>query len=215
MHAAAEWASLTGSLKYIYNGEQPGVWTYSPELGSPPRAVAERLVAVLANYTGGVNRCWFGVSDIWNSPLHDNINEAPKFGTDFRQFFLLKGPLRSALSSPHAKQWDDRLPGLWWPDDRSWFVGSDVDLLSTYVGGCDACIGSLVEVPLLEVSRGLGRSSSHPVQRHDQSAAAGRRLIAPGFSSDRRAVRPPGAVRASDGRSLAGGGDGDLSPSRA
>jgi hypothetical protein len=153
MHPAAEWGSLTGSLEYVYNGEQPGIWTDPPELGSPPRAVVERLVAVLANYTASVSSCWFGVSDIWNSPLHDNIQEAPKFGTDFRQFFLLQGPLRSALSSPHAERWEDRLPGLWWPEDRSWFIGSDVDLLSTYVGGSDACIDALLKEPLLEVSR--------------------------------------------------------------
>jgi hypothetical protein len=153
MHPAAEWGSLTGSLEYIYNGGQPGIWSDPPELGSPPRAVAERLVALLANYTSSADDCWFAVSDIWGARLHDNISDAPKFGTDQRRFFLLRGPLRSALSSPHSEYGTDRLPGLWWPKDRAWFVGSDVDLLSTYVGGSEACIAALVSDPDLEASR--------------------------------------------------------------
>ena len=153
MHPAAEWGSLTGSLEYIYNGPQPGIWTDPPGLGSPPLEVAKRLVAVLSRPTRTVDHCWFAVSDIWGARLHDNLASAPKFGTDQRQFFLLRGPLESALSSPHAEYGTDRLPGLWWPDDHSWFVGSDVDLLSTYVGGSDECIPALIADPLLETAR--------------------------------------------------------------
>lgn len=29
----------------------------------------------------------------------------------------------------------DQPPNLWWPDDRSWFVGAEIDASATYVGG--------------------------------------------------------------------------------
>jgi len=153
MHPAAEWGSLTGLLEYIYNGPQSGIWTDPRELGSPPLVVAKPLIAVLSHHTRTADDCWFAVSDIWGARLHDNLAGATKFGTDYRQFFLLRGPLESGLSSPHAEYGTDRLPGLWWPEDHSWFVGSDVDLLSTYVGGSDDCIAALIADPLLEAAR--------------------------------------------------------------
>jgi hypothetical protein len=149
MHPAAEWGSITGSLDYVYNGEQPGIWDSPPELGGPPPEVAERLVDVLVKFTGVPDGCWFGVSDIWASPLCANVQVPPKFGTDHRRYFLLKGPLRSALISPDRD--GDRLADLWWPEDRAWFVGSDVDLLSTYVGSSVACIRALLQDEALEV----------------------------------------------------------------
>lgn len=151
MHRAAEWGSITGSLDYIYNGGQPGIWDHPPELGGPPAQVAERLLDVLAKFTETPNDCWFAVSEIWGSPLLENIRAAPKFGTDDRRYFLLHAPLQSARTSPHCT--GDRLADLWWPDDRAWFVGSDVDLLSTYVGGTDACIRRLVGDEALESFR--------------------------------------------------------------
>lgn len=148
MHPAAEWGSITGSLDNVYGGDQPGVWDSTPELGSPPLEVAERLVDVLEKFTGTPEGCWFGISDIWGSPLFTDVQAPPKFGTDQRGYFLLKGPLRSALISPNRD--GERLADLWWPEDRGWFVGTDVDLLSTYVGSSHACIRALLRDEALE-----------------------------------------------------------------
>jgi hypothetical protein len=38
---------------------------------------------------------------------------------------------------------DVRLAGLWWPDDRAWCVATDVDLMTTYVGGSQSCVDAL------------------------------------------------------------------------
>jgi hypothetical protein len=151
MHPAVEWGSITGSLKSIYQGEQPGIWHHSPELGSPPRVVAERLVDVLGKFTVTPDRCWFGVSDIDPGPLGDGLQSAAKFGIPERRWFLLRGPLLSAAISPFAD--NGELAHLWWPQDRAWFVGSDVDLLSTYVGGSEDCIRALLEDEALEALR--------------------------------------------------------------
>ncbi|MET7664765.1 hypothetical protein ABZT45_33160 [Streptomyces sp. NPDC005356] len=43
------------------------------------------------------------------------------------------------------------LSDLWWPEDRSWVVGSDVDLASTCVGGTAALVAELPADPALEV----------------------------------------------------------------
>jgi len=40
-------------------------------------------------------------------------------------------------------------PALWWPDDRAWFVHTEIDGTSTYVGGARAMIERLVGEQIL------------------------------------------------------------------
>jgi hypothetical protein len=151
MHGAADWGSLVGEFDYNCNQPQPGIWDSQPELGGPPLPVAGALVAVLERFTSTPNDCWFGISEIWGSPLHETLRLAPRFGTSSRAWFLLRGTLYSGLRSPQLNE--AHLPDLWWPEDRSWFVGSDVDLITTYVGGSEPCIEALLQHDSLEVFR--------------------------------------------------------------
>jgi hypothetical protein len=41
-------------------------------------------------------------------------------------------------------------PGLLWPRDRAWFIATDVDQDSTFVGGSLALVGALVASPAIE-----------------------------------------------------------------
>ena len=41
-------------------------------------------------------------------------------------------------------------PNIWWPTDRAWFVATDIDLDSTYVGGSVECIEALLGQDVLE-----------------------------------------------------------------
>jgi hypothetical protein len=43
-----------------------------------------------------------------------------------------------------------RAPILWWPDDRSWFVATETELATTYVGGTRKLIDQLMVDPQLE-----------------------------------------------------------------
>ena len=44
----------------------------------------------------------------------------------------------------------DQSPNLWWPDDRAWFVATEIDFDSTFVGGEDRLIAGLVTDRRLE-----------------------------------------------------------------
>jgi hypothetical protein len=146
MHPATQWGSIIGAGDF---SGQPGVWDSAPEFGAPPLSVAAELVAVLAEFTGTPDRCWFGVSEIWGSPLHEHLQATPTFGTPYRTWQLVQGPLMpSAIVFPHREC--ALLADLWWPEDRAWFVGSDVDLRTTYVGASDACIRALLQTEALE-----------------------------------------------------------------
>jgi hypothetical protein len=41
-------------------------------------------------------------------------------------------------------------PTIWWPDDRSWLVHSEIDYDSTIVGGAPSLIEALVDDPEIE-----------------------------------------------------------------
>lgn len=50
-------------------------------------------------------------------------------------YYLLEGSVRAVtkLRYPDGDDW--RHPDLFWPDDRRWFVATDVDFWSLYIGG--------------------------------------------------------------------------------
>jgi len=60
----------------------------------------------------------------------------------------MAGPLTAASTLTDAA--GGRSPSLWWPDDRAWFVSTEVDDLSTYVGGQTSMIDALVAASEIE-----------------------------------------------------------------
>ena len=41
-------------------------------------------------------------------------------------------------------------PNLWWPEDRAWFVATEIDFMETYIGGSTECIDQLLSDPAVE-----------------------------------------------------------------
>jgi hypothetical protein len=172
MHGAAEWGSLVGSWQL---GGQAGLWDSEPDTGPMPERLALRLAGVLGRHTSTPQRCWFGVWDGWGSPSvlmlfpegtpadeRARISEerqqeadrcesffraAPTFEMPSRRMHLLEGPLEEMASlfdrAGHP-------PSIWWPDDRAWCIGGDVDLMTTYLGGTTTAVEAVVSNPELE-----------------------------------------------------------------
>ena len=72
---------------------------------------------------------------------------------DQRTFLVRSGPLELALTLGFQAPGGPFMAGpptLLWPADGAWFVASDPDLDSTYVGGSEVLIESLFHVPELE-----------------------------------------------------------------
>jgi hypothetical protein len=146
-HPAMEWASITGSWEFRGNDDQPGVWNDAPAEGHLPVSVAERLAAVLAQHTTTAADCWFGV---W-SGFGFFGTPATTLHLPEREYVLSRGPVERAAAN-FADEPAEQSAGLWWPADRAWFVATDVDLMTTYVGGTSACIADLVAADGLEVA---------------------------------------------------------------
>ena len=137
----------------------------------------DALVPLLAEATETPTMCWFalwhGYGDLTGafavllaSPDPDrqyepeelappaiDVSRLPTFATPGREYYLFRAPVEQA---PHIHDecsrsgGDSAGPNLWWPDDRAWFVASEIDLTSTYVGGTNELIESIVAAPELE-----------------------------------------------------------------
>jgi len=177
MHPAAEWGSLTGSWQL---GDQPDVWDQEPPTGELPERLAERLAETLAPYTREADRCLLGVWEGWGisgvmmlwgegkskdearrvqetaeakiAAWHDFVDGAPMLALPAqREMRLLEGPL-GAVSELYEEQ-HRHPPSLWWPSDRAWCVGTDIDLMTSYVGGSSEAISALLDDEQLEALR--------------------------------------------------------------
>ena len=78
--------------------------------------------------------------------LEHELASLPAIRSTHRSYRVLSGALESVLHmhDPIAV-WSPRMPELWWPADRRWFVGSDPDLPATYVGGGWEMVDVLLE----------------------------------------------------------------------
>jgi hypothetical protein len=99
-----------------------------------------------------------------------SIHPSPA-GAALRDYILLHGPIEVASRLEFNGSYQS--PNLWWPDDRSWCVATEVDGFSTYVGGSRLCIDAVLADARLEAL------PSDPQHRFDGD-------------SDRVNPRPPG-----------------------
>jgi len=103
------------------------------------------LVEHLRDRTTTPGRCWFGLWEGFGG-LDDGGVRA-RVALPQRNYLLYGGTIDRALESPMPF---DQSPNLWWPDDRAWFVATEIDFAWTYVAGDDRLIASLVSDTRLE-----------------------------------------------------------------
>ncbi|MFD0884429.1 hypothetical protein ACFQ08_07660 [Streptosporangium algeriense] len=150
-HPGMQWPYITGSWSFV-NDEQPGVWNCPPEEGTLPLRQITRLVHLLAPHTTTPERCWFAVWEGFGDlDLPTEDEEIPRVEMPARSMLLLEGPLRAATTSLSDTPWWGRYASLWWPQDRAWCVATDVDLMSTYIGGSMECVTALLADEELEI----------------------------------------------------------------
>jgi hypothetical protein len=155
-HPAMEWTSITGSWQYRGHDDQPGLWNDAPAEGHLPVCVAERLAAVLARHTSTPDDCFFG---LWEGCGFVG-GDAPTLGLPHRAYWLVRGPVGLAAANL-ADEPSEQSAHLWWPADRAWCVVTDIDLMSTYVGGSTACIADLLATGGLETAAATADQSTY------------------------------------------------------
>lgn len=137
------------------------------------RSLCAHLSTILAQFTKTQDRSWFclwvGYGDIkLDQPA---IEITPRISSSGRRYFLFRGPVKAVanLEFPNAAQplratgpWhggsDETIlppafhsPNFWWPEDRAWFLSTEIDGPSTYIGGSEGLIARLLADTNLEV----------------------------------------------------------------
>ncbi len=135
-----------------------------PDEGEFPEAQCRRLAAVLGEFTSTPEDCWFAMWFGWStfsSPHHDEsvlIDLSPAIKASGRRYLLYRGPLRS-ITRFRLLGGRFRPPSFWWPQDRRWFVSTEIDAGSTYIGGQAKLIERLRSIEDLEL---LPSDIAHP-----------------------------------------------------
>jgi hypothetical protein len=160
-HPLMQWVAVTGSWDHLSASSQPPVWDDAPSEGHLPVGVAARLAAVLARHTATPADCRFGRWDGYGFDA-DALDGLPRLllrgGHDV---VLARGTVDDAVRN-FAPEPHEQSANLWWPADQAWCVVTDIDLMSSYVGGSRACIGEVLACPGLEaVAASPGDPTSH------------------------------------------------------
>ena len=140
-------------------------WDHDPRHGSIDEDVALELADFLSRYTDTNEQCYFGVWEGYGQYSGGTVmltsdGRGRRLGVprDIRDAQRIKGAGFHYLL--YRGRWQDLTqffahalsmpPNIWWPADRAWFVATDVDLDSTYVGASRECIAALLSHDPLE-----------------------------------------------------------------
>lgn len=175
----AEVAERTGRIMHPTVQFTRFGWPEDPHRGILAPQEAAALVGVLRRYTATPEDCWHGIwhgygslagsvsvltlrrprrrlgnrkrrSTRLDQPL--DLTGAPTLSLPGREYYLFRGPIDAA----HQFEFSGfrQTPNLWWPQDKAWFVASEIDLDSTVVACSRACAEALLDGDLeaLEVA---------------------------------------------------------------
>lgn len=187
-------------------GCQPDLWTSPPSDGEIPDEIATELAHVLSGFTSTPNECYFAYWEGWGDPSpmvavkpgpfwrlrhrwaamkveqesgsegtpRASRDAAAHFKTPGRGYHLFRGEIFEVTTA-----WDGTggsPPTMWWPADHAWFVHTEIDLDSTFVGASRPCIDALLATSELEaleaeITHGItwGSEKLNDGVRHDPS----------------------------------------------
>lgn len=150
VHALAQWDALSLPVGEIPVGRP---FDDPPGTDGLRGAHLAALLDLLAWHTTTGDDCFIGVWHGHGWLGEANLASSPELELDQRTFLIRRGPIEAAREVGW-RQFDGSFvpepPNLVWPLDRAWFVASDVDLDSSYLGGSGDLIDALLADPLLE-----------------------------------------------------------------
>ena len=120
-------------------------------VGELDRVTAETLIAVLLDDTSTPDDVFVAVWEGWGDLTADRWKSI-RIDTQHRGHLLWRGVLEDTLE-PGVFHRERVAAGLWWPQDRAWFVATEIDLAWTFVAGSHRLIDRLVTDHRLEAIR--------------------------------------------------------------
>ena len=143
VHALAQFANVSRAPE----PPRPAPFDRRPDDGSLASYIFDDLIEILAAHTATPDHCfigfWAGRGGLENIiTAHIQMPE--------REHLVLSGPIRAAKPDRGGALASEISPSLMWPADRAWFLATDVDLGSTYVGGTQSLVDALISDERIE-----------------------------------------------------------------
>jgi hypothetical protein len=151
-HPGAQWDALSAPTRRSPADERPFEWDGAPDEGSLAATQLRALASTLSVHTGTPSQCWFGVWVGW-AELAYRWRAAPVLELSDRSMALLEGSITDASADLAEGPGRHQSANLWWPADRRWLVSTEVDAMTTYVGGDIETIEAAIGTPELEAAR--------------------------------------------------------------
>jgi hypothetical protein len=109
------------------------------------------LVNALRDFTSTPGQCWFCLWEGYGNIDTRLYKPASRVRAPGRDYLLFRGPLDAVTSFVVGEfPFWGYSPNIWWPEDRSWCVATDIDLFDTFIGGSKECIEAVLTTPDLE-----------------------------------------------------------------
>jgi len=151
-HSQMQWHSIAtfNNSDTHFNDMLNGL--IEPYSGHLPERQAKALIDILSQYTSTPENCYLAIWDGWNAtPLEKLRDQTACFQLWNRNYYLVKGDIAAAVNC--ISSFSPAAPGIWWPEDRTWCVATEVDMMWTYVGGTECCIDKILMDARLEALR--------------------------------------------------------------
>jgi hypothetical protein len=144
IHPLVQWHRLVAAEDSFGRG---GLWPgQAPGFALEDEQV-DVLVELLAPHTTTPDHVWFA----WGQHMSESSAVFPRVLLGRDEYLLGAGPLTAAQSfGARREAVTYEAPGVWWPQDRAWCVGSDADIDSSVVGGSAALVDLVLTDPRLE-----------------------------------------------------------------
>jgi hypothetical protein len=157
-HPEMQWEAISKSRR-IATTEKP--WDEDPDVGQMPIETRAAMAGVLAPWTSTPDHSWVC---IWEgfAGIPEFLANVPRVQLPHRSYVLLHATVKRVGDGPLlVGPLHDLGPNLWWPEDRSWCVATEIDFRWTYVGGSAECIQAVLAHQRLEAL------PANPSQRAD------------------------------------------------
>lgn len=136
------------NLPYPY---QPD-WGHPPPIGCLPAAELHTLTKLLADFTATPDSSYWCLWAVYSFFRPAPYRKMPRIHTAERDYLLFHSNLETvgALADAGGPGAWGQSPNLWWPQDRTWCVATEIDSYDTYIGGSPDCIARILQCPALE-----------------------------------------------------------------
>jgi len=121
-----------------------------PDEGTVPCEVSRPLCEILARHSANGD-CWLGIWPGFGGREHYRKHVPPTMfvSTGNREWDLFRAPL-SMMHMPFYEGWERQTANVIWSDEPAWWLATDIDLNTSYIGGDARLIGEVLESAALE-----------------------------------------------------------------